>query len=264
MNTTKKKPTGREKRLARKLNTAVTCELVGLDPELYASARRYLFDRPVPAENEEEWFWNIDTPEFDATPLQWVHIQTVLFANSGTDLAPYSDEQVGMGLNYVMSNSVSNVPHMVNDRSVPLAEAMRMMKALPALWQECIGPRMADGQQTESGKKRLGFACFSWFDVWPSFRNAKHVPEWREAMWNALCDMLRSPWRDVQMAALDSLADDGCYLERPEQVQALIEAFLRNLRGDEELRTFALHAASMNAQAATIHQTDKSTERETK
>jgi hypothetical protein len=46
-------------------------------------------------------------------------------------------------------------------------------------------------------------------------------------------------------------------LERPEQVQALIEAFLRNLRGDEELRTFALHAASMNAQAATIQQTDK-------
>jgi len=252
MNTPKKKPTAREKRLARKANTAVTCESVGLDPVLYASALRYLFDRPVPAENEEEWFWNIDEPEFEATPLQWVHIQTVLFANAGTDLEPYSDEQVGMGLNYVMSNSVSDVPHMVNESSVPLADAMRMMKAFPMLWRECIGPRMGDAQQTGREKKRLGFACFNWFDVWPSFRNAKHIPEWRDAMWNVLCDMLSLPWRDVQLAALDSLADDGCHLERPDQVQALIDAFLRKLRGDEELRTFALHAASMSAQAATI------------
>lgn len=256
MNTAKKTRTGREERPARNAAT-VTCESVGLDPALYASALRYLFDRPVPADNEAEWFWNMDEPKFEATPLQWVHIQTVLFANSATDLKPYSDEQVGMGLNYVMSNGVSDVSHMVNDRSVPLVEAMRMMKALPALWRDCIGPRMGDAQQTESGKKRLGFACFNWFDAWPSFWSAKHIPEWRDAMWNVLCDMLSSPWRDVQMAALDSLADDGCYLERSEQVQALIEAFVSNLRGDEELRTFALHAASMNTQAATIHQTDK-------
>ncbi len=72
---------------------------IGLDETLYASALRYLFDRPVPDKKEKEWFWSMDEEEFQATPLQWTHIQTVLFARAGTDLAPYSDEQVGMGLN---------------------------------------------------------------------------------------------------------------------------------------------------------------------
>ena len=244
MNTKKEKLTGREKRLARKLDTAVTCESVGLDPALYAGALRYLFDRPVPAENEEEWFWNIDEPEFEATPLQWVHIQTVLFAHAGTDLKPYSDEQVGLGLNYVMSNSVSDVSHMVNDCSVSLPEAMRMMRALPLLWRDCIGPRMGDLHQSiGSGHGRLGFVCYMWFDVWPSFWSAKHVPEWRDAMWNVFREMLTMPWREVQIAALHGIEHEGAHLERPHQVKALIDGFVRKLKNDEELKNYAMAAA---------------------
>jgi hypothetical protein len=51
---------------------------VGLAPELYVAALRYLFDRPVPQAQEQEWFWNIDEPEFEGTPLEWTRIQTVL------------------------------------------------------------------------------------------------------------------------------------------------------------------------------------------
>lgn len=90
---------------------------VGLAPELYAAALRYLFDRPVPQAQEQEWFWNIDEPDFEATPLEWTRFQTVLFAQAGTDLAAYSDEQVGMGLNYVMSNALSDVPFAASMRA---------------------------------------------------------------------------------------------------------------------------------------------------
>ena len=75
--------------------------------EKYAAAIVYLFDRPVPQGQEQEWFWNIDEPEFPATLLEWTRIQTVLFANAGRDLERFDDEQVGMGLNYVMSNAVA-------------------------------------------------------------------------------------------------------------------------------------------------------------
>jgi hypothetical protein len=245
MNTKKEKLTGREKRLARKLDTAVTCESVGLDPALYAGALRYLFDRPVLAETEEEWFWNIDEPEFEATPLQWVHIQTVLFANAGADLASFNDEQVGLGLNYVMSNSVSSVPHMVNEPSVPLATAMRMMKAKAALWRDCIGPRMGHQHRSVGSRKgRLGFVCYMWFDVWCSFYCAKHIPEWRDAMWNLYREMLAMPWREVQIAALHGLGHEGDWLERPDQIEALIDDFVRNVQGDEELKSYAMAAAA--------------------
>ena len=124
-----KKLTARERRLSRE-TTSVSCESVGLDPAVYHAALRYLFDRPLPEKGGQEWYWDIDAPEFEATPLQWTHIQTVLFANAGNDLAPYSDDQVGMGLNHVMSNNAGDIPHMVNDPSVPLVDAMRMMRAL--------------------------------------------------------------------------------------------------------------------------------------
>jgi len=136
-----RKLTAREKRQAR-IPAAMTAEAIGLDPALYAAALRYLFDRPVPEKKEQEWYWNNEEPEFAATPLEWTRIQTVLFANAGADLAPYDNQQVGMGLNHVMSNNAGDIPHMANDPSVPLADAMQMMRAFPSLWRDCIGPRL--------------------------------------------------------------------------------------------------------------------------
>lgn len=244
MNTTKKTRTGREERSARNAAT-VTCESVGLDPALYAAALRYLFDRPVPAENEQEWYWNIDEPEFEATPLQWVHIQTVLFANAGTDLALCSDEQVGMGLNYVISNCVSDVSHSVNNRSVPLSDAVRMMKALPHLWRDCIGPRRNDLRQAiGSGSGMLDFVCYMWFDLWPNSWKERSDPEWRDALWGVLRELLGMPWREVQIAALHGLGHNVNGLDRPLQIKALIDSFVRQVKDDEELKNYAQLAAS--------------------
>lgn len=221
--------------------TGLNPEAIGLDPALYAKALHYLFDRPVPAEGEEEWYWNIDEPEFEATPLEWTRIQTVLFAHAGTDLAPYSHPQVGMGLNYVMSNSVSNISHMANDISVPLADAMRMMQAFAFLWRDCIGPRLeqAQAQEDADGTKRLNFVCYMWFDVWPTFWSSKHIPAWRDALWQLFCEMLDMPYREVQRSALDGLNQDGPYLQRPQAIEQRIARFVAAAQTDTELADYA-------------------------
>lgn len=240
-----KKPTAREKRLARQAPQHLTPGSIGLDATLYADAVRYLFDRPVPGKKEQEWYWDNDEPEFQATPLQWTHIQTVLFANAGTDLAPYSDEQVGMGLTHVMSNNAGDIPSMVLDPSVPLADAMRMMQAFPRLWSDCFSPRMAHVHQTiGSGSDRLHFACYMWFDVWPTFWNVKDIPEWRDAMWAVFCHMLEVPCREVQVSALHGIGHEGRYLQRPRELQERVELFIRSVPAhDEELKNYARAAA---------------------
>lgn len=238
-----KKLTPREKRQQRD-HAAVTCESMGLDPAVYNAALRYLFDRPVPDKNGREWYWDIDEPEFDATPLQWTRIQTVLFANAGTDLAPYSDEQVGMGLNHVMSNNAGDIPHMVNDPSVPLADAMRMMRALPTLWRDCLGPRLSKApSDIGSRSDRLYFVSYMWFDVWPTFWNAKDIPEWRDAMWRVFCEMLALPWREAQVSALHGMGHEGSRLNRSKELKAHMDAFIRNVKNDEELKNYAQAAA---------------------
>ncbi len=233
-----------QKRQAR-LSTPLTAEAIGFDAALYASALRYLFDRPVPAVGEDEWYWNIDEPELEATPLQWTRIQIVLFSNAGTDLAPYSNQQVGMGLNHVMSNNAGDIPHMANDSSVPLVDGMRMMKAFPSLWRDCIGPRLdeAQAQGDESSVKRLGFVCHMWFDVWPTFWNTKHIPKWRDALWHVFCEMLDMPCREVQRSALHGIGHDGRYLQRQEAIDERIARFIAATKDDSELVDYARAAA---------------------
>ncbi|MGA0611272.1 hypothetical protein [Caldimonas sp. KR1-144] len=214
---------------------------VGLAPQRYEAALRYLFDRPVPQTHDQEWYWNIDEPDFEATPLEWTRIQTVLFARAGIDLAPFGDEQVGMGLNYVMSNAVSNVPFAAIDASVALDEAMRMMRAMPMLWRQCIGPRLASLRVpigTTTG--RLAYVCYMWFDVWPTFWNVRHEPRWRDAVWQVLREMLDVPCREVQVAALHGIGHCGRHLERQDIIDRIVEAFIRSIdKADQELKDYA-------------------------
>lgn len=214
---------------------------VGLAPQLYAAALRYLFDRPAPDSQGREWYWDIDEPEFEATPLEWTRIQCVLFANAGTDLAAYSDEQVGMGLYYVISNNVSNVPFAAIDASVPLDEAMRMMRAMTILWRQCIGPRLASVRAPiGSSRGALGQVCYMWFDIWPTFWNVRHEPRWRDAVWQVLQEMLDMPCREVQVAALHGIGHRARDLERRDVVDSVVEAFIRAIdQDDRELRDYA-------------------------
>lgn len=240
----KQKFTSRETRKAES-SAALTAETIGLDPALYAAALRYLFDRPVPAKKEQEWYWDHDEREFAATPLEWTRIQAVLFANAGSDLAPYNNQQVGMGLNHVMSNNAGDIPHMATDASVPLADAMQMMKAFPFLWRDCIGPRLDQAEATgdSDGVKRLDFVCHMWFDVWPTFWNAKHIPEWRDAVWHVLCEMLDMPFREVQRSALHGIGHTVHDLQRKEAIDQRIARFVTTVAQDAELVNYARAAA---------------------
>lgn len=218
-----------------------TPEGVGLARDQYAAALRYLFDRPVPGPQGHEWYWDDDPPGFTASPLEWTRIQTALFANSGTDLVPFSDEQVGMGLNYLLSNAISEVPFAVIHASVPSAEALRMMQAMPILWRDCFGRRLAHLQAPiGSVPGRLAYVCYMWFDVWPTFSNVRDVPWWREALWQVFCEMLQVPCREVQVAALHGIGHEGRSLRPQGQINALLDRFLRSSNPhDVELRQYA-------------------------
>lgn len=217
---------------------------LGLDSARYEALVKYLFDRPVPQGQEQEWYWDDDLEEFEATPLEWTRFQAAIFANSARDLANFSDEQVGMGLNFLMSNAVSDVPYAAIDMDVPLDEALRMLRAMSVLWRDCIGPRMASDQAPiGQGEGWLAYVCYMWFDVWPTYRSAGDAGPWGDAIWDVLRKMLAVPCRAVQIAALHGIGHSGSDLDRWQEIDATVSAFIMSIRGgDEELRRYA-HAA---------------------
>jgi hypothetical protein len=227
------------------INSLLTPEQIGLSSEKYQTAIKYLFDRPESSGmDSSEWYWNIDNPEFAATPLEWVRIQTALFARCGSDLEFFSDGQVGMGLNYIMSNSVSSVPHMPLDKSVTLDDTLLMMSHFPTLWRNCIGPRTKHVNcQIGHNTGRLGYVCYMWFDVWALPWNQRHIKEFNASVFNVLQKMLRVPSREVQVAALHGIGHLKLDLELDRDIDNEIARFIAGLGDrDEELRLYAMAA----------------------
>ena len=91
----------------------------------------------------------------------------------------------------------------------------------------------------EASVKRLVFVCHMWFDVWPTFWNAMHIPEWRDALWHVFCEMLDMPCREVQRSALCAIAHDGLYLERQAAIDRRIDRFIAVKKGDADLVEYA-------------------------
>lgn len=227
-----------------------TPESLGLQPGRYEAVVSYLFNRPVPSGQQQEWYWDEDLEEFPASSLEWTRFQTAIFANAATDLANFSNEQVGMGLNYIMSNSVSDVPYAAINGDVPIDEAMRMMRAMPMLWRDCIGPRMAsDRAPVGWSEGRLGYVCYMWFDVWATYNNVSDIPAWSDAVWNVLRQMLDVPCRAVQIAALHGIGHEGSNLDRWPEIEAAVNAFVGRIPAeDEDLRKYAEAAKTGNVQ----------------
>ncbi len=220
----------------------MTAQSIGLNPELYSQAIRFLFDRPTPIENQPEWYWS-DEVELDATPLEWTRILALLFQNAGIDLAPFTDQQVGMGLNYVMSNSVSNLSFHPTDATVPFSEAMRMIEAFPILWRDCIGPRTKHiHAPIGASAGMLGYVCYMWFDVTPMFRLASTEPAWRDALQKTLFAILKISSREVVIAALHGIGHHINDLDA-EQTASEVAACLKRMdSNDLELIEYARSA----------------------
>ncbi len=227
--------------------TLLTPEQAGLSPEKYLAAIKYLFDRTdYEGTLASEWFWNIDEPEFDATPREWVLIQTVMFARAGEDLKPYSDEQVGAGLKYIMDGGISDVSLAAFDDNVSEFERLQMLKFFPSLWSHCIGPRLKDVFDPIGSVRRgrLGYVCYMWFDVWPGGYTARTDKAWTNALWSVFKELLTIDVREVQIAALHGIGHCAVGLGFDEEIEDVLRAYRLNVtNSDDELKSYAMAAA---------------------
>jgi hypothetical protein len=230
------------KRKHKNIATHITAESLGIEPAKYQEAIRYLFDRPLPSETGTEWYWDINEPDFEASPVEWIKILTLLYSQSGDALAQFDNERVGMGLNYLMSSGISMVSFKVIDQTVQLSDAMLMMESFKTLWRSCIGPRLMHVHAPigSCSAGMLGYVCYIWFDESPIFWNIKEIPAWRDAHWSVLEDMLSNPCREVKISALHGIGHDKRYMLRDAEIDERIEQFIRQIDPeDEELKNYA-------------------------
>ncbi len=135
----------------------------------YQRQLNYIFNRPT---TEPAWYWTNDDWEegiFDDTPMSgFIFIETLLL-NAKKDLMPYSDDQIGLGLNYIFNNSCSNLVDDFKTADVSFERKIKAINALFNLFQDIFNPRCEAilSASSQASLSKIQFICYMFWDITP-------------------------------------------------------------------------------------------------
>jgi hypothetical protein len=161
-----------ERRLCRAPSTALPPPARSQAPD-FARWLRYVFDRPVPEDSSDAWYWHDDaTWESSAGPATVVSYLGRLFDGAAALLQPYSDGQVAQGLGYLINNSLSNYMFPLMDPDVPWGERRCAIRAMYVVFERIFDPRCSPQLShvrtgSEPAINPLNGVCYMWWDVCP-------------------------------------------------------------------------------------------------
>jgi hypothetical protein len=204
---------------------------------------KFVFDRPT--DHGNGWYFDIDVETEPVPPPTYVDFTTRLFQESGVLLRPFSDAQVDLGLNFLVSNHASNNIFALQNETIPIAKRIEFVRAILDLNRQCFETRCTphlshlDRQTTPDHVNRLNMICYMWWDTFIApGRELNEACLW--VMENSL--QLSNP--AVIEGALHGLGHWTSHY--PDRCAAIIENFLetRAIKFSEELHAYATWAQS--------------------
>lgn len=184
---------------------------------------RGLFDHP------DDWEWHKDCGQlWHISLVNTVAHAIGLFETAGETLAPYSDHQIGQGL-WALIISIDSPLCELMDHSVPEADRLRCLAAIPGVYEQVFAPRCAEVLCHLSEKSStLNGACYIWWDPYPSPWSTRGMTAEENAITLAVMERaLALPNAACQESALHGL---GHWIERYEECNeratGIIDAFL--------------------------------------
>jgi hypothetical protein len=169
---------------------------------------RYLFDRPAGGSFDDA---ANDDPVVMA---EWIRR---LFGDAGTVLRPYSDDQVGRGLQVIVNGSHGGLIAALADRRVPVALRTTALRAIVTLFADVFAVRLPGDEQPAG--TTLGDLCFMFWDV------IALGPGDEDTKLDVLEDTLALNSVACQWAALHGLGH--LHFTEPTHVPAIVDRWLR-------------------------------------
>jgi len=136
----------------------------------YQERLYYIFDRPV---TEKPWYWSPREEEEqvfeESNPLEAFEFIEQLLLTSKTDLAPFSDDQVGIGLDFIFSNHHSNLANDFNSAAVSFVRKEKAIRSLFFLFRDVLNTRCEHqtGAFSQEQQPKLNEFCYMFWDVCP-------------------------------------------------------------------------------------------------
>ena len=162
----------------------------------YQKQLAYIFDRDTTT--EEAWY---NLPEegdveiySDREEFEFIE---QLFLNCANDLKPFSNDQIGLGLNYIFNNACSNMVHSFRDAEVTFERRDTALRTLFILFRDVLNPRCEaiSSHHSQAKLSQINYICYMFWDVtslsyWKN-HDTKHYKTIAEVMQN--CLTLSSP-----------------------------------------------------------------------
>lgn len=213
-------------------------------PPRYAEWLQFVFDRP---NTPNGWYFDLEEPNFTAASNELAALVAHTLENCGRDLAKFSDEQIHHGLNYIFSNSCSDVVFALMDESVPTALRLRAIAAVKILYQDCFNPRCAPvlGHIDEPGSNPLNSICYMLWDTSPLgyWENRPNKDAFYSAVVEVMAETLKLSNSACVESALHGLGHAQPYYTG--KVVEVIDLYLRrNAFVSSQLKEYALRAKS--------------------
>jgi hypothetical protein len=202
----------------------------------------FVFDHPAEG---PEWYWGDEAPFWNAPAALTAEYVTRLFEDPVPALEGYTDAELNMGLNYIITPGLGEHMLCLDDPTVPLPARLRCVRSCGLLFRKLLLPRCSShlSHRDEPGRSPLNAVCYMWWDNMPVYGGP--VPEARNALQLAALET---------MAAILTFDSDACqesalhglghwHRAFPQQVERLIDEFLRlRPRARPELRAYAQSA----------------------
>lgn len=209
---------------------------------------KHVFGRPI---SQPEWFW-AGTQESGWEPAgdKYLTYLADAFEHPESNLAPFSDAQLGQGLSYLINPSVSNAVHAFKDETIAWNIRRRAVRSIHPLFERLLSKRCsATLSHLDENGSPLNSVCYMWWDVFPVFGqpgNAVQAELDREIL-----DVMGRTLSIDQVACQESALHGLSHWVRhyPAEVGRVIEDFLsRRPRLRSELKQYALDARAGRVQ----------------
>lgn len=172
-----------------------------MNPNLYQTWLTYLFDHE---ESKGDWRFKVAyNAELEEDPHQVVAFTKRMFDNYATDIDPYTDWQIAMGLRYLVDNGCSDMPFAFRDGPVPLEDRLAALRSMKVLYEQCFAKRCPAvlGHRSET-KGELSTFCYMIWDITPlAFCTNKQE---KHEYYTALFEVLKTGLQSTNIACIES------------------------------------------------------------
>ena len=212
---------------------------------MYQTQLNYVFNRKI---TKIEWYYSGHEGKypFSENDNHEFYFLEKLFVNPKADLQAFSNDQIGLGFNYIFSNACSNMAEDFRDFDIAFERKLKSIFNIYNLFEQVFEERAENilSANSQSPLSKLNYVCYMFWDITPLSFAGKVPKDIADKYYKAIANVMERCLYLQNLACIESGLHGLGHLahQYPEIVEPIIETFLQTQNLNPVLIDYAQHA----------------------